>query len=117
MGLRLNSLRFGAPLLWDSVVKVCREQWLLLTDAAPGAEVVWPFEWCIGLVVPLWKCKGNRKEKNTWRGITLLSVGSKLLASVVTTRLRSWLDGHLGLRQCGLRRGKGVDVCRLHVDW
>ena len=47
---------------------------------APGAEVVWPEEWCIGLVVPLWKRKGNKKDKNTWRGITLLSVGSKLLA-------------------------------------
>ena len=91
------------------VVRVCREQWMLLTEAAPGAEVVWPAEWCIGLVVPLWKRKGNKKDKNTWRGITLLSVGSKLLARVVATRLRSRFDGHLGLHQFGFRRGKGVD--------
>ena len=102
-------LKFGGPLLLASVVRVCREQWLLLIDAAPGADVVWPSEWCIGLVVPLWKRKGNKKDKNTWRGITLLSVGSKLLARVVATRLRSWLDGHLGLHQFGFRRGKGVD--------
>ena len=102
-------LKFGGDRLWEAVVRVCREQWLLLTDAAPGAEVVWPDEWCIGLVVPLWKRKGNKKDKNTWRGLTLLSVGSKLLAQVVATRLQSRFDGHLGLHQFGFRRGKGVD--------
>ena len=102
-------LKFGGDNLWEVVVRVCREQWLLLIEAAPGAEVVWPEEWCVGLVVPLWKRKGNKKDKNTWRGITLLSVGSKLLARVVATRLRSWFDGHLGLHQFGFRRGKGVD--------
>ena len=76
-------LKFGGDNLWEVVVRVCREQWLLLNEAAPGAEVVWPEELCIGLVVPLWKRKGNKKDKNTWRGITLLSVGSKLLARVV----------------------------------
>ena len=76
-------LKSGGVNLWDVVVRVCREQWLLLTEAAPGAEVVWPEEWCIGLVVPLWKRKGQKKDKNTWRGITLLSVGTKLIARVV----------------------------------
>ena len=102
-------LKFGGGNLWEVVVRVCREQWLLLTEAAPGAAVVWPEEWFVGLVVPLWKRKGNKKDKNTWRGITLLSVGSKLLARVVATRLRWWFDGHLGLHQFGFRRGKSVD--------
>ena len=105
-------LKFGGDQLWEVVVRVCRAQWLLLTEAESGAGVAWPEEWCVGLVVPLWKRKGIKKDKNTWRGITLLSVGSKLLASVVTvvaTRLRSWFDGHLGLHQFGFRRGKGVD--------
>ena len=82
-------LKFGKDNLWEAVVRVCREQWRLLTEAAPGVEVVWPEEWCIGLVVLLWKRKGNKKDKNTWRGITLLSVGSKRLERVVATRLRS----------------------------
>ena len=78
-------LKFGGNInLWEAVVRVCREQWLLLTEVAPGAEVVWPEEWCVGLVVPLWKRKGNKRNKNTWRGITLLSVGSKFLARVVS---------------------------------
>ena len=78
-------------------------------EAAPGAEVVWPAEWCSGPVIPLWQCKGHKKDKNSWRGITLLSVGSKLIARVVATRLRSWFDAHLGLNQFGFRRGRGVD--------
>ena len=56
-------------------------------------------------MITLWKRKGNNRDKNTWRGITLLSVGSKLLAKVVATRLRSWL----GLLQFGFRREKGAD--------
>ena len=115
-------LKFGGDNLWEVVVRVCREQWLLLTEAAPGAEVVWPAgEWCIGLVVPLWNRKRHKRDKNTWRGITVLSVGTKFLARVVATRLRSWFDGHLGFYQLGFRRGKGVDdvlqvSCRLVED-
>ena len=102
-------LKFGGDSFWEAVVRVCREQWLLLTEAAPGEVVSWPAEWCVGLVVPLWKKKGSRKEKGNWRGITLLSVGSKLLARVVATRLRSFYDCHLGHHQFGFRQGRGVD--------
>ena len=52
-------LEFGGDNPWEVVVRVCRQQWLLLTEAVPGAEVVWPAEWCVGLVAPLWKRKGN----------------------------------------------------------
>ena len=90
-------------------MRVCREQLLLLTEAAPGEVVSWPAEWCVGLVVPLWKKKGSRKVKGNWRGITLLSVGSELLARVVATRLRSFYDCHLGHHQFGFRQGRGVD--------
>ena len=59
-----------------------------VTEAVPGDVVTWPAKWCVGLVVPLWKKKGSRKVKGNWCGITLLSVGSKLLACVVAARLR-----------------------------
>ena len=80
-------LKFGGDQVWEVVVKVCRSQWLLLTEADSGAEVTWPDEWCVGLVVFLWKRKGPKKDKSTWRGITLLSVGSKLLARLVAARV------------------------------
>ena len=30
--------------------------------------------------------EGDQKDKNTWRGVTVLSVGSKLLAGIVAAR-------------------------------
>ena len=35
-----------------------------------------------GRVVSLWKQKGDRADKQTWRGVTLLSVGTKVLARI-----------------------------------
>ena len=55
-------LKFGGVGFWDVVVKVCREQWLLLTEAAPGAKVVWPEEWCVGVLVHVWTCRGNKRR-------------------------------------------------------
>ena len=60
--------------VWEVVVKVCREQWLILTKATPGAEAIWPDEWCVGFVTPLWRRMHNKKDKNTWHGVALLSV-------------------------------------------
>ena len=81
-------LKFGGDNLWEVVVRVCREQWLLLTEAAPGAEVVWPEEWCVGLVVPCGNARGTRRTRipgevlpffrldlSFWRGWWLLGLG------------------------------------------
>ena len=53
-------LKFGGDNLWEVVVRVCREQWLLLTEAAPAAPVIWPDECWI--VVFLWK-RGTRRTR------------------------------------------------------
>ena len=50
-------------------------------------------------------------DKNTWRGITLLSVGSKLLARVVASRIADWSEKFLHESQSGFRRGRGVEDC------
>ena len=34
-GVTAELLKFGGTNLWEQVVKVCREQWLLLSEAAP----------------------------------------------------------------------------------
>ena len=59
----------------------------------------------VGIVVPLWKKRSKRTDKNTWRGITLLSVGTRVVAS----RLATWAETYLHEAQCGFRRGRGVD--------
>ena len=53
--------------------------------------------------------KGDRKNKNTWRGITLLSVGSKLVARICAMRLQRWCQPWWNSLQFGFRAGSGVD--------
>eukprot|EP00969_Alexandrium_andersonii_P107415 4738442-Alexandrium_andersonii.AAC.1 len=67
--------------------------WAAAASSGEGTEAhEWPEEWKVGVTVPLWKRKGKQSDRNTWRGITLLSVGSKLLARVVAARLQRWRE-------------------------
>ena len=62
-----------------------------------------------GQMVPLFK-KGDRNCKDNYRGICLLSMGSRILARVMASRLRWWSE-HLGLvdeNQCGFRPGRST---------
>ena len=62
------------------VFDIARRMWDAAANAEDGREAeTWPEEWTTAIQVPLWKKKGKRSDKNTWRGITLLSVGTKLL--------------------------------------
>ena len=84
--------------------------WEKAATSEDGSEADgWPESWKLGLVVPLWKKKGSRRDKNTWRGITLLSVGSKLLARAVATRISTWSEDFLGEEQYGFRSGRSTD--------
>ena len=79
-------------------------------DSRKGLEARdWPESWNKGLVIPLWKNKEERSCKATWRGVTLLSVGSKLLARVVADRTEKWSEEWLHEAQAGFRKGRGVD--------
>ena len=105
-------LKFGGEELRKRVHKVVQEMWTAAINSSAGSEAQdWPPEWKLGIVVPLWKRKGQRTDKNTWRGITLLSVGSKLLARVVAARIQVWSEKFLKEEQNGFRRGRSVDDC------
>ena len=47
-----------------------------------------------GLVVPLWKGKGDRQDCNNYRGLTLLSVLGKVFARIILDRVRHHLLEH-----------------------
>ena len=51
----------------------------------------------------------DKRVKSTWRGITLLSVGAKLLARVVALRAQRWSEAWLPEAQMGFRRNSSVD--------
>ena len=63
------------------------------------------------LIKPLYK-KGDKSECYNCRGISLVSVGSKLLSNMILFRLRHAVDKVLREEQCGFRKGRG---CVDHV--
>ena len=60
-----------------------------------------PTDWKRGLVVPLWKGKGDRKDCNNHRGVTLLSVPGKVFARIILYRVCHHLLEHQRPEQSG----------------
>ena len=58
------------------------------------------------LIKPLYK-KGDKSECRNYRGISLVSVGSKLLSNMILFRLRVAVDKVLREEQYGFRKGRG----------
>ena len=58
------------------------------------------------LIKPLYK-KGDKSECGNYRGISLVSVGSKLLSNMILFRLRDAVDKVLREEQCGFRKDRG----------
>ena len=65
-----------------------------------------PEDWMKGLIVTLPK-KGNLQFCDNWRGITLLSVPSKVFCRILLGRLDSAIDKRLREEQAGFRKGRG----------
>ena len=63
-----------------------------------------------GLVVPIWKEKGDRQDCNNYRKITLLSVPGKdlVLAHFLLMRICTHLLKHQRPEQSGFTRGKST---------
>ena len=103
-------LKFAGDVLLKEVFSVVTSVWQQASSAdSPNKAMTWPQSWQQGIIFPLWKRKGDRHNKNTWRGITLLSVGSKLVARICAARLQRWVQPWLNPFQFGFRKGSGVD--------
>ena len=70
-----------------------------------NAETI-PEDWCRGLIVKLPK-KGDRTQCTNWRGVTLLSVPSKIFCKIIHMRLSDAIDTILRKEQAGFRPGVG----------
>lgn len=71
------------------------------------AEKSIPKEWTEALVIPIFK-KGKKSRCENYRGISLLSVPSKLLTKIIYNRLYPYIDTLLRDTQCGFRREKST---------
>ncbi|CAH8674745.1 unnamed protein product [Schistosoma haematobium] len=65
-----------------------------------------PTSWNESIVVPIFK-KGSRRSCNNYRGISLLPIASKLLASVILCRLFKTRERLTREEQAGFRSGRG----------
>ena len=84
-------IKFRGSQLRKEVYCIVQECCHSATTALHGKEAEsWPTERKVGITVPLWKRKQPRSSKHNWRGITLLSVGSKLVARICVARLQRW---------------------------
>ena len=67
-----------------------------------------PEEWRSGLIVPIWKRKGDVQDSGKYRGITLLSHIMKLLERILDGRIRKRVEQELAEEQQGFRKGRGT---------
>ena len=71
----------------------------------------------VGIMVPLHK-KGDRSDRNNYRGVCLLTMCSRVLARVIAKRLSWWAErlDFLDENQAGFRRGRSTaDVVQMMV--
>ena len=63
----------------------------------------------VGGMVPLFK-KGDREDRNNYRGVVLLAMASRILARVLAKRLAGWAErmGLLDENQAGFRKGRST---------
>ena len=77
-----------------------------LFTAVWNQEVV-PSEWSKGLIVKIPK-KGGRSVCDNYRGITLLSVPSKVFSRVLILRIQDGVESQLREEQAGFRKGRST---------
>lgn len=66
-----------------------------------------PSDWELGLIVPIFK-KGDNKDCNNYRGITLLSTINKIYEHILEKRLRLVIEPKLIESQSGFRKGRST---------
>jgi len=69
-------------------------------------ESYFPVSWGKSVIIPLHK-KGDDKNPDNYRGITLLSIVSKIFTRILNSRLYSWAEDtdKISSEQAGFRRG------------
>ena len=86
----------------------------LTTKLTELFQMIWeqqviPQEFKDATIVHLYKRKGDRKNCDNHRGISLLSIAGKILARLMLNRLITHLErGLLPESQCGFRKGRGT---------
>jgi len=98
-GIAPEVLKFGGLLLAEQITNLFARCW---------NERILPQEFRDAKIVSIYKKKGCKRQCGNYRGISLLSVPGKVLASVMLKRLLAAVGGLLPESQCGFRQGRGT---------
>jgi hypothetical protein len=82
-------------------------QWLLRVCQRAWRTGLTPNDWQLGVVVPLYK-KGDQKDCNNYRAITLLSLTGKTYAKIIERRCRPIVEAQIQDEQSGFRAGRST---------
>ena len=93
----INEFLKHAP---TSLVSFICDMFNMILDSGIIPEI-----WCTGLIIPLYKKKGDIYDPDNYRGITLLSCLGKLFTSCLNHRIAKFLydNEHIGYEQAGFR--------------
>ena len=100
----------GIDLIRNEFLKNCPSEMIeiitLLFNIVLQSGII-PSDWCIGMIMPLFKNKGSHNDPDNYRGITLLSCIGKLFTAAINYRLTNYLEqtGSIGDEQAGFRAG------------
>ena len=85
----------------DSFMEIITEFFNIILDTG-----LIPDEWCMAIIVPIFK-KGDVRNPDNYRGISLLSCMCKLFTTALNVRLTAYADeeGLIGEEQAGFRSG------------
>lgn len=66
-----------------------------------------PEEWSKGIIIPIYKNKGDKGDPNNYRGISLLSCLSKVFTACIKSRIQEFVETQsmMGEEQTGFRTG------------
>ena len=109
-GVRLNYIMKGGDLIKSEVVNLVKFMFKTPADR-------WEKDLKTGQVIPLFK-KGDKNNPGNYRGICLLSMGSRILARVMANRLRIWAEKMqlVDDNQAGFRKNRSTaDVTQIMV--
>ena len=103
-------LKQGGDELVTTVTSICQKIW---------ETKQWPTEWTQSLIIPLPK-KGNLRQCQNYRTISLISHTSKIMLRVILNRLKKEAEEHLAEEQAGFRAGRStveqIFTCRILME-
>ena len=89
-------IKYGGEELKKEILDLCIEIW---ESEKP------PQEWSKGVIVPIFK-SGDKYQCKNYRGITLISIVSKIFCIIVLNRMKMRIDEKLREQQAGFRKGR-----------